>query len=81
MGEIGASPRAFILDLSAVPLADATAAQTLDTFLNKAKRKGAPIYIAGARPQVRRVLEAKGLTEDRVTYAASVEDARRHALT
>jgi SulP family sulfate permease len=81
LGEIGASPLAFVLDLSAVPLADATAAQTLDGFLKKAKRSGAPLYIAGARPEVRRVLEANGLTEDRVTYAASVEEARAHALT
>ena len=81
LGEIGASPRAFVLDLSAVPLADATAAQTLEGFLKKAKRSGAPLYIAGARPEVRRVLEANGLTEDRVIYATSVEEARSRALT
>jgi SulP family sulfate permease len=81
LGEIGATPRAFVLDLSGVPLADATAAQTLDGFLTKAKRKGAPIFIAGARPQVRRVLEANGLTPDRVTYVASVVDARESVLT
>jgi SulP family sulfate permease len=81
LGEIGATPRAFVLDLGAVPLADATAAQTLDAFLRKAKRSGAPLYIAGARPQVRRVLEANGLTDERVTYAESVDEARRLALT
>ncbi|MDB5643700.1 MAG: sulfate transporter [Hyphomicrobiales bacterium] len=81
LGEIGAAPRAFVLDLDAVPLADATAAQTLDGFLKKAKRAGVPLYIAGARPQVRHVLEANGLTEDRVIYAASVDEARRLALT
>ncbi|MDB5546054.1 MAG: sulfate transporter, partial [Hyphomicrobiales bacterium] len=81
LGEIGAAPRAFVLDLSAVPLADATAAQTLDGFLKKAKRSGAPLYIAGARPPVRRVLEANGLTEGRVIYADSVDEARTRALT
>jgi len=81
LDQIGAAPRAFVLDLDAVPLADATAARTLDGFLKKAMSAGTPLYISGARPRVRRVLEANGLTSDRVTYVDSIDAARRLALT
>jgi anti-anti-sigma regulatory factor len=75
------TPRAFVLDLDAVPLADATAARTLEGFLKKARSAGTPLYISGARPQVRHVLETNGLTLDRVTYVDSIDEARRLALT
>ncbi len=81
LDRIGAAPRAFVLDLDAVPLADATAARTLEGFLKKARSAGTPLYISGARPQVRHVLETNGLTLDRVTYVDSIDEARRLALT
>ncbi len=81
LDRIGAAPRAFVLDLDAVPLADATAARTLEGFLKKARSAGTPLYISGARPQVRHVLETNGLTLDRVTYVDSIDEARQLALT
>jgi SulP family sulfate permease len=45
---IGRFPRTIILDLSAVPLADASAAASLRTFADRAQRNGARVYAAGA---------------------------------
>lgn len=79
LDQIGAHPRAIILDLSGVPLADATAAQTLASFVAKSARRGAPVILAGATPRVRRVLEAHGLEKGPASFAANVEEARETA--
>jgi SulP family sulfate permease len=75
--DIGVHPRGYILDLSAVPLADSTAARTIDGLLRKAARKGVPLVIAGAQPQVQRVLERNGITHENAIYAANMDEARR----
>ena len=74
--QIGAAPKAYILDLSAVPLADETAAQTIMVFAKKAKRNGARVMIAGARRDVIRILMKAGLDRSEVDYATNVEAAR-----
>jgi SulP family sulfate permease len=79
LDRIGGRPKAFILDLSAVPLADATAAHALLSFVEKTRKKGARVYLAGASPAVMRVLWANGLTRAVVTYASNVEEARKRA--
>src|SRR5690606_11833897 len=57
-----ADPRtAFVLDLSAVPLLDSTAANVVETVARKARRKGIAFFVAGARPSVRRVLLKHGV--------------------
>ncbi|MDB5593995.1 MAG: SulP family sulfate transporter [Hyphomicrobiales bacterium] len=76
LDRIGTAPRAFILDLAAVPLADATAAQTLTAFIAKAKKSGTRVFVSAASPAVRHVLWENGLTTDVVTYAPSIQDAR-----
>jgi SulP family sulfate permease len=79
LDEIGARPKAFVLDLSAVPLADGAGAQALIGFATKAKRAGAKVYIAGAAPLVSEILVACGLGEGLVTYAPDLAEARRLA--
>ncbi len=74
--QIGAAPKAYILDLSAVPLADETAAQTIMVFAKKAKRNGARVMIAGARRDVIRTLIKAGLDRSEVDYATNIEAAR-----
>lgn len=76
MEQIGTPPKAYILDLSSVPLADQTAAQTIITFAKKAKRHDARVMIAGARRDVVRTLLKAGLDRSLVDYASSVEEAR-----
>jgi SulP family sulfate permease len=59
-----------------VPLIDTTAAKALEAFVNKLRRAGTQVCIAGARSSVRRTLLSSGLHEPEVFYSASVEDAR-----
>jgi SulP family sulfate permease len=76
---IGRFPRTVILDLSSVPLADASAAASLKSFVQLASRHGARTYAAGATPHVRHVLVREGLKPPLVRYAASVPHARAAA--
>jgi SulP family sulfate permease len=76
---IGRFPRTVILDLAAVPFADATATSSLRAFVAGARRDGAAVYVAGAGPQVRKVLAREGLDVPPTHYAPSVADARMAA--
>ncbi len=72
-----ADPRAaFVLDLSAVPLIDSTAANVLETLAHKARRNGIAFFIAGASAGVRRTLFAHGVKPPLVRYSTSADHAR-----
>ena len=60
--QIGRLPKVLIFDLSAVPLADTTAASSLRGFVDRARRHDVEVFIAGASPRVRRVLVRVGLS-------------------
>jgi SulP family sulfate permease len=75
LDRIGEQPRAYVIDVSAVPMLDSTAAATIDGFARKAARRNAAIYIAGARPAVRRTLIAHGIRSPRVHFRSSLADA------
>lgn len=66
----------FILDCSAVPFFDSTAANVIEGAAHKAKRAGVRFIISGASPQIRRMLINHGVKRPLVTYAASIPDAR-----
>lgn len=66
----------FILDCSAVPFFDSTAANVIEGAAHKAKRAGVRFIISGASPQTRRLLINHGVKRPLVTYAASITDAR-----
>jgi len=66
----------FILDCSAVPFFDSTAANVIEGAAHKAKRAGVRFIISGASPQIRRTLINHGVKRPLVTYAASIGDAR-----
>ncbi|MFW8690616.1 MULTISPECIES: SulP family inorganic anion transporter [Mesorhizobium] len=66
----------FILDCSAVPLFDSTAANVIESAAHKARRAGVRFIIAGAAPPIRRMLINHGVKRPLVTYAASISDAR-----
>ena len=76
-------PKAYVLDVSAVPVLDSTALATIQGFANKARRRGVAVYIAGARPGIRRTLLAQGvrppLARFRSVLAEAIEAARRVA--
>ena len=71
-----------MIDFSAVPILDSTAAATVEGFVRKARRQGATVYVAGALPSIRRMLLAQGVRPPQVRYrtklADAVESARRH---
>ena len=79
LDRIGQHPRVFILDFSAVPIIDSTAARALHGFVHKLLRTGTKIYFSGARTAVRRNLINAGLKRPAVLYSDSVESARAAA--
>ncbi|RUU09913.1 SulP family inorganic anion transporter, partial [Mesorhizobium sp. M6A.T.Ca.TU.002.02.2.1] len=66
----------FILDCSAVPFFDSTAANVIEGAAHKARRAGVRFIIAGASQQTRRMLIKHGVKRPLVTFAASIRDAR-----
>ena len=75
LDEIGERPKAYVIDVAAVPLIDSTAAATIAGFARRARRHGASVHIAGARPPVRHVLEAHGGGPPVVSFEDTVEEA------
>ncbi len=70
----------FILDCSAVPFFDSTAANVIESAAHKARHAGVRFVIAGASPQIRRTLINHGVKRPLVTYAASIGDARAQLM-
>jgi SulP family sulfate permease len=66
----------FVLDCSAVPFLDSTAANVIESAARKAGRAGVRFIVAGASPPVRRMLITHGVKRPLATFAASVGEAR-----
>jgi SulP family sulfate permease len=75
LDRIGEHPKAYVIDFSAVPVLDSTAAATINGFARKARRQGAALYVAGARPQIRRVLLTHGVRPPHVRFKTKLVDA------
>jgi SulP family sulfate permease len=75
LDRIGENPKAYIIDFSAVPLIDSTAAATIEGFMRAAERKSAKLCITGASEAIRRILTIHGVTEVRAHYSPSVTEA------
>ena len=71
--------KAFVIDFSAVPFVDSTAANVIAGTARKAQRHGVRLFITGASAAVRRSLLAAGSREPEVSYRASIDDAVREA--
>ncbi|WP_442578979.1 SulP family inorganic anion transporter [Mesorhizobium sp. ASY16-5R] len=76
LDRIADSHSSFILDFSAVPLLDSTAANIIEQSARKAKKRGIRFFITGASPAVRRMLLTHGVRPPHVDYAATIADAR-----
>ncbi|WP_225769431.1 SulP family inorganic anion transporter [Inquilinus sp. Marseille-Q2685] len=85
LDRIGEHPKAYVVDFSAVPVIDSTAAATIEGFARKARRQGAAVYIAGARRPILRALLTHGVRPPLVRFksdpADAMEAARRAAST
>lgn len=75
LDRIAEHPKAYVIDFSAVPIIDSTAAATIEGFVRKASRHGARVYISGALPPVRRALLTHGLRPPRVRYRTRLSEA------
>jgi sulfate permease, SulP family len=72
LDRIGEHPKSYVVDFSAVPVLDSTAAAAIDGFVRKARRHGAAVYLVGARPPIRRVLMTHGVRPPFVRFKASL---------
>ena len=71
--------KAFVLDFSAVPFVDSTAANVIAGIGRKAERHGVRVYITGAASGVRRMLLQAGARRPQVRYLPHIDDAVRAA--
>ncbi|MDB5489140.1 MAG: hypothetical protein JWQ58_2855 [Reyranella sp.] len=71
--------KAFVIDFSAVPFVDSTAANVIAGIGRKALRHGVRVYVTGAAPSVRRMLLRAGAGRPQVRYLPRVDDAVREA--
>jgi SulP family sulfate permease len=75
LDRIADRPKTFILDFTAVPFLDSTAANTIEGNARKAQRKGVTFIVTGAAPAVRHTLWAHGVKPPLVQYEKSIGDA------
>jgi SulP family sulfate permease len=80
LDHIGKKPKAFVLDLSRVPLADGGAAHALHGFLDRERSHHVRVYICGASRGVRRTLIAHGINSRMAHFSADEVSAREHFL-
>jgi SulP family sulfate permease len=75
LDSIGERPKAYVVDFSAVPTIDSTAAATIGGFTLRAVKHGCAVYISGARPAVEQALVAHGVRPPQVHFERTVEQA------
>lgn len=75
LDHIGEHPKAYVVDFSAVPIVDATAAATIRGLAQKAQRLGAQLYLSGTSSKIRRVLFAHGVRPPHVRFKTTLEKA------
>jgi SulP family sulfate permease len=74
LDRIAEHPRAYVIDVAAVPFLDSTAAATVAGFVRKAHRQGARVYLTGAAPSTRRLLLAQGVRPPRVRFRSTLAE-------
>lgn len=74
LDRIAEAPRALVLEMSAVPLIDSSGARGMHSLAARARRRGGRLYLVGLKPALRRQLEAQGLHEPEVQFAASLSE-------
>ena len=67
--------KALVIDFSAVPFLDSTAANTIAGFARKARHIGLSVAITGASPSVRKTLLAHGARSPLVDFRADIATA------
>jgi SulP family sulfate permease len=75
LDRIAETPKHFILDFSAVPFLDSTAAMAMEGFARKALRRGMMLTITGASAPVRHELWVHGVRPPQVRFEQSIDAA------
>ncbi len=70
--QIAEAPRAFVLDMTEVPMIDSSGARSFHQLAMRARRRGGQLYLVGLRETLRRQLQAQGLREPDVLYLADM---------
>ena len=75
LDRISTRHRALIIDLSAVPFLDATAANTLEGLARKAAKRRVRVVLTGTNHEVRQELFVHGVKPPLVRYERSIDTA------
>jgi SulP family sulfate permease len=75
LDRISDAHRALVIDFSAVPLVDATAANTIEVLAHKAARRQIKVVLVGTTKPIRRELFLHGIKPPLVGYQRSVDAA------
>tara|TARA_R110002051_G_scaffold271530_2_gene332019 strand:- start:5096 stop:6781 length:1686 start_codon:yes stop_codon:yes gene_type:complete len=79
LDRISDSSRALIIDLSAVPFVDSTAAMTIESLAKKTAKKGVHLILIGTSHELRKELFSHGIKPPLVRIEANLDLALRHA--
>ena len=79
LDDISDRHKALVIDFSAVPFIDSTAANTIAGVARKTARHGVALLISGASPAVRRSLLTHGVRPPEVVFEPRLDDAIRLA--
>lgn len=74
LDQIAEAPRALVLEMSGVPLIDSSGARGMHSLAARARRRGGRLFLVGLKPTLRRQLEAQGLHEPEVLFAADLAE-------
>jgi SulP family sulfate permease len=75
LDKLNETPKAYVIDFSAVPILDSTGASTIGDFARRAARKHAALYLTGTRPAIRRMLLTHGVRPPGVRFKSTIESA------
>jgi SulP family sulfate permease len=75
LDRIGDHQRVFVIDFSAVPMMDSTAASVIQGFAAKARKRDARVFLTGTSPAVRRVLSDHGVRQPAMRFRGTIEEA------
>jgi sulfate permease, SulP family len=75
LDSIADSRKAFVVDFSAVPFLDSTAANAMSRVAAKTERQGIRLFITGTSPTVRRALLTHGVRPPRARYRETIARA------
>jgi SulP family sulfate permease len=74
LDQIGGPLRVFIIDMSNVPVIDATAVHALESVVDACRKSGTALHLRGVRPLPRKVLTQLGLVDGEVVHFEDAEN-------